>query len=370
MGPKLRMAHPEVPVEVLERLRGILVSGQFVQGAEVRQFERGVSRWVGGREVVAVSSGTMASYLAFLHWKQAGYGRLVLPAFSFPSVASAALLAGFELELADIDGERLAMHPNMLGEWSKGALVLTVDSFGIPGFLPEWTAWQRASGGVWLEDAACGLGAEDAECVCGSAAPMAFLSFHPRKVLTTGEGGAVVCDSAEAESIRTLRNLGMLVSGGERRFQVLGVNGRMSEFHAAVGNAHLATLPRILERRREIGARYVATLPGVAGVEMPAGYRLAGVNFQSMVVRLSRGGSRERVLRRLNEEGIEATVAGFYLPNEAAFSGVKVRGDVSESRRLGESGIALPIHEGMCEGDVDRVCGVLGRVLAEASGLS
>lgn len=368
MGPRIRMAHPRVPDVVMERMGGILASGQYIQGAEVRAFEAGLSRWTGGRAVVAVSSGTMASYLAFLHWRAAGYTRLILPAFSFPSVASAALLAGLELELADIDGERLTMHPGMVGDGVEGALVLTVDSFGIPGFLPEWKAWQAATGGVWLEDAACGLGAEESGVACGAGGRMAFLSFHPRKVLTTGEGGAVVCDEGEAESIRTLRNLGMSVSGGERHFVTLGVNGRMSELHAAVGNAHLGTLEWILERRRVLGRRYLAGLSGVPGVEIPGGYGLEGVNFQSMVVRLGGAVLRSEVLRRLNEAEIEATVAGFYLPSEAAFGGLKVRGESGESRRLGERGIALPLHEGMSVEDVERVCGVLGEVLAGVAG--
>jgi len=193
---------------------------------------------------------------------------------------------------------------------------------------------------------------------------MGFLSFHPRKVLTTGEGGALVCDPEDAEGLRMLRNLGMEVADGERRFVTCGVNARMSELHVALGLGQLELLPEMLRIRRELGRKYLELLDHVAGVEVPAGYRMEGVNFQSMVVRLGDPGGRGRIIGELARAGIESTVAGFALPLEKAFSGVSVDGDVSESLRLGADGLALPLHERMSQRDVELVVGVLEEALA------
>lgn len=367
MGKRIRLAHPWVPAGVLERMGSVLESGMLISGSGVRAFEEGIARHVGERCVVAVSSGTTASYLAFLYWRSKGYRSVVMPAFSFPSVASAAMLAGLEVRLADIEPERLALRPSVLGEVDERTLVMTVDSFGLPAFLEEWREWGKATGGVWLEDAACGLGSHEGALRCGEVCRMAFLSFHPRKVLTTGEGGALVCSSEDADGLRMLRNLGMEVVEGERRFVTCGVNARMSELHAALGLGQLEMLPEMLKVRRKLGKRYLELLDGVAGVSVPKGYRMEGVNFQSMVVRLEDPGERMQVIARLAYAGIESTVAGFALPAEQAFSGLSLDGDVSESLRLGADGLALPLHERMSVGDVEEVVGVLAEALGRGA---
>ncbi len=357
------MARPRVPPATLLRIEGVLASGQLVNGACVREFEEGLSQRVGGRSAVAVSSGTEASYLAFLMLRRRGYRRAILPAFSFPSVASAATLAGFEVALVDIEPERLTPRPSHVADVGEGAVVMTVDSFGIPGWLAEWGAWHRSGAGYWLEDAACGLGAGEGELVCCEGSGLAFLSFHPRKVLTTGEGGAVVCSEGDAADFRVIRNLGMEVEAGERRFVSHGVNARMSELHAAVGLGQLSLFDEILERRRSLGHRYMELLGALPGVEIPGGYSTTRANFQSMVVRLKDWRRRPFVIAGFAAAGIESTVAGFFLPSEPAFSGLAVLGSVDHSRQLGLDGLALPIHDGMTDTDVDEVVATLAPLL-------
>lgn len=365
----IRLAQPHIPKGVLGELGRVLDSGMLTSGRRVAALEEKLAEWVGGNHVVLVSSGTTAALVAFHILHEQGFDRVFIPDFCFPSVAAAALQVGMEVCLVDIEPERLNVAPKSLSPlWEQGApaVVASVDQFGIPGPGREMAKLAAARNLPWFEDAACALGSRDEEGVlCGSRATVAILSFHPRKVLTTGEGGALITSDPEIARIaRSLRSLGMEGQGMVRSFTRRGYNARMSELHAAVGLAQLEILEESLVQRRKLGALYAGSLEEVPGVVLPGGYALPGCVFQSLVVLLPQLANRAAVAHRMAREGVETTLPGFAIHTQPAFAALRRCTSLENSLALHERGLALPLHEGMTESEVAIVTRTLKEALA------
>jgi len=250
-----------------------------------------------------------------------------------------------------------------------GAVMVSVDQFGIPGRAREYRALAQQRDWVWFEDGACALGAHEEGTWCATRADLALLSFHPRKILTTAEGGALVTGDPDlAREARVLRNLGMTGEGVDRCFRWPGFNARLSELHAAVGLALIDQLDDHLRRRRLLGRRYLARLESCPQVSWPRGYLEPGTNFQSMVVLLEPHLDRSRLHRDMAKLGVETTLPGFAIHLQPAFSQLETCGPPTCSARLHHSGLTLPLHEGMAEADVDRVVEALVAGLAAQQG--
>jgi dTDP-4-amino-4,6-dideoxygalactose transaminase len=375
----IRLAHPLIPESAMEAVRTILASGKLTSGELVARFESQLAARLGGAFVVAVSSGTTAALIAFHVLRHRGIRTLLMPDFCFPSVAGSALRVGLEVRLLDLEPDRLNLAPErlaaLLGKQPPACRALpcgpaktaflTLDQFGIPGPNGQYRQIADAAGVAWAEDAACALGSHEAGTPCGTLSDVALLSFHPRKTLTTGEGGAVVTrDPDLAEHARRLRNLGLTGEGTRRVFGEWGYNARMSELHAAVGLAQLEILDELLATRRRLGKLYLELLGRVPGVSLPAGFGLEGNNFQTLVVLLDEGVDRAAVVAGLAAAGLETTLGGFSIRQQPAFSHLAAAGPLPNSEVLHHRGLALPLHERMSEQDVMTVVRELGQVLA------
>lgn len=367
MARTVRLVHPEIPKEALALIAEVLESGRLTSGDCVARLEERLAQRLEGRHVVLVSSGTTAGLIGFHLLVDRGIERVLMPDFLFPSMAAAALRAGLQVLLADIEPERLSLPPDAVERIPPGGktAVLSVDQFGIPGFCREMERRCASQALAWFEDAACALGSRDDDGrACATRSTISVLSFHPRKTLTTGEGGAVVTSDPElAARARTLRNLGISGQGTKRRFDMAGYNARMSELHAAVGLAQESVLDDLLERRRRLGCLYLERLDSIPGLAVPGGFRHPGCNFQSLIVLLSQDVSRDETVARLAADGVESTLPGFSIHAQPVFSGLARLDLPVNSLRLQESGLALPLHERMEQQDVDFVCKALQRAI-------
>jgi len=358
-----------VPESALELIARVVAEGRYTSGANVASLENGLAAKLRGRHVVAVSSGTTAALIACHMLKDDGRRVLVMPDFCFPSVASSALRTGLDVRLADVDPKRWSLDVDSFAEIreEEGVAVLSVDQFGIPGDNERLAALARERNWVFVEDAACALGSVDSASPCGTMCDLAILSFHPRKVLTTGEGGAVVTASERlAEKAKVMRNLGMEGEGPARRFLHQGYNARMSELHAAIGLAQLAELDSLLSHRRTLGAAYLDELAEIPGVQVPSGYRVKGANFQSLVVLLPEGTDRSAVMAGMHRSGVETSLPGFAIHTQPAFKGLVAIGKLPVSLAIHERGLALPLHERMTVEDTRTVANALAVALQRA----
>lgn len=329
-------------------MAAVLESGQLVQGALVERFEQAVAALVGRRHGVAVSSGTAALQLALRALKIGPGDEVLCPALSWPSPAHAIRTAGAKVGFVDVDQGEWNSSGEALRSARTGntSAAIVIDQFGNPARAEEI----RESLGSLpiIEDAACALGSHFASGPCGSLGAVSCLSFHPRKILTTGEGGMCLTDDDDlADKMRMLRNHGQL--RGE--FVVPAGNYRMTEMAAAMGLAQLQRLDEILVRRRELGRLYRETLGNELDLQstLPA----AESNYQTFGVILPQGVDRDALREKLRERGIEAGLLSFAIHRLGSFAGSEVSLPIAE--HIAARGIALPLYPQMRNGEIEEV---------------
>ncbi len=290
---RVNVMRPWLGEEEIAAVSEVIASGWVAQGPRVAEFEREFARVQHARHAVAVSSCTTALHLALV---VAGVGAgddVVVPSFSFIATSNAATYVGARPVFADVDAHtgNLTAATVAVALTDRTRAVIAVDQGGVPVDLSEIRALCDPRGIVVVEDAACGAGSTYRGEPVGSGAEIAAWSFHPRKLLTTGEGGMLTTSRTEwAERARRLREHAMSVSAADRHGSVLaapeeyaevGFNYRMTDLQAAIGLVQLGRLEEMVRRRREIAAGYakaIAEIPGLRAVEDPP---WGTSNFQS-----------------------------------------------------------------------------------------
>jgi perosamine synthetase len=357
----IKLAHPDLTSEDLDAVRNVLASGQLVQGAVVAAFERAVADYVGVEHAVAVNSGTSALYLALRALGIGPGNRVAVTAYSWPATGNVIELVGATPVFVDIEPRTFNMDPACLedafhlatarppGERIKA--VLPVDAFGLSANLTAIAAICAREGVPMVEDAACALGATHDRRKAGSWPAMGCFSFHPRKALTTAEGGMITtADKHLARELRILRNHGLDPEAVTPTFVAPGFNMRLTEPQAAMGLSQLKRVETMLALRRELAQRYGDLLTGspIQPPCVPDGY---GHAYQSYVVLLPEHQAQRPtdIISTLRQEGIETTIGTYLMPATAYF---RSHGHFSPERfpvgtSVADRALSLPLHAGL-----------------------
>jgi perosamine synthetase len=359
---------PGLGAEEIAASERVLRSGMLVQGNEVQAFEAALARQTRRKHAIAVSSGTAALELA-LRALGVGPGDEVLcPALTWPSPAHAVLGCGAELGLVDVRPDEWNTDERAFAEARspRTRAAIVIDQFGNPARHDAIAA--ALPGLALIVDAACSLGASYAGAPCGSQGLIACTSFHPRKVLTTGEGGACFTDDDQlAARLRALRNHGQSAPG---TFVCAAGNQRMTELAGAIGSEQLKKLARLVAARRRLAAQFAAALPGLT---LQRAAPSAEPNWQTLGVLVGPegGGSaaRDRVIERLHEGGVQAGALSYALGRlpqlEAAARAASHAGrGLVHARDIAERGMALPLFPSMSDAQLARVVEQLGGALS------
>ncbi|MEU6933136.1 aminotransferase class I/II-fold pyridoxal phosphate-dependent enzyme [Streptomyces sp. NPDC046374] len=354
-----------------------VLSGWVAQGPKVAAFEQAFAERVGARHGIAVSSCTTALHLALVALGISPGDQVVVPSLSFIATANAVRYVGAEPVFADVDlatGNLTAATVDAVRTPDTKA-VLLVHQGGVPA---DVTALRAACAGWGLplvEDAACAIGSTVDGVSVGRGALLAAWSFHPRKLLTTGEGGMVTTDDdAWAARLRRLREHGMNVSAAERHasgkpvlesYLETGFNYRMTDIQAAVGLAQLAKLDAMVARRRELAARYGELLRDVPGLEPVRDPAHGEGNFQSYWVLLAEDFpvGRDELLAVLAEAGVSARRGIMAGHLEPAYAGHPA-GPLPATERIARDSLILPLFHTLSEEQQDRVVAVLREAAA------
>lgn len=371
MNPERRiwLARPQLGDEELGEIRSVLESGQLTQGPMVEAFEKMVAERTASSHAIAVTSATTALHLS-LAALDIGPGDEVLVAdFTFPATANVVVQQGATPVLVDIDLDTFAMSVNDLERKVTGRTraIMPVDPFGLPADLDPIVAVADRRGIAVIEDAACALGATHRGRPTGSMGTTGCFSFHPRKSITTGEGGMVTTsDDALAERLRLLRSHGGVRAGGRFTFEAAGYNYRLSDILAAVGVAQMRRLDDFLAARRQVAAWYDDRLAGLSRLRTPVTPDWATHTYQSYVILLDEDVERDGVIAALRADGIESTLGTYALHAQPYFGRTlgHAPGDLPNAYRAFRSTLALPLHGGMSESDVDTVVASLRTAIA------
>lgn len=366
---RVPLAAPWTGEDELAEIQAVLASGQLSQGPKVEEFEAMVAAVTGSRHAFAASSCTTAMHLALVALGIGPGDEVLVPDFTFPATANVVVQQGAVPVLVDVQPDTYNVEPVDLKRHltARTRAIMPVHLFGLSADLDPCVAFAREHGLAVLEDAACALGATYNGRPCGSVGDVGCFSFHPRKVITTGEGGMVVTDDdVLAERLRLFRSHGGVRAGGRFTFTEAGFNYRLSDVHAAMGVAQMRRLPEIVARRRARAAALTERLSGIPGVTPPAEPAWGGHIFQAYVAVLDEWADRDRVIAGLRERGIESTIGTYALHTEPFFHrtyGYEA-GQLPASAGLARQSLALPLFPAMTETEVDRVAGAVAAVLA------
>jgi dTDP-4-amino-4,6-dideoxygalactose transaminase len=330
----------------------VIESGMLTMGPRVAEFEAEIAHACEVAHAVAVSSGTAALHLAVLALGLEPGDEVLVPAYTFPATANVVALAGLRPVLVDVDPVTMNIDPARVEVGPRTRAILPVHLFGRPApieALPD--------GLPILEDAAGALGARRRGRACGSLGLMGCLSFHPRKIVTTGEGGAVTTnDERLADAIRQGRHHGWRPPANAD-MPVPGLNYRLPDLLCALGIPQLRRLPELLAARARVAAGYSERLRGLPLV-LPEPDEGDVHGWQAYVVQVDR---RDEVLSALRAEGIEAQIGTYALHLLGPY---RDQGSFPGAAHAYERGLALPLHSRLTEAELDRVAAALDKIVS------
>ena len=347
---------------VLEVLR----SGWLTQGPKVAAFEANFSRYVGCEHAIAVSSCTTALHLAFRVLGVGPGDEVICPSLSFIATANAIAYTGATPVFADVDPQTYNVDPVALEQaiTFRTRAILVVHQIGLPAAMRHILEIADRHGLPVVEDAACAIGAEYEGQVIGSPlGVMACFSFHPRKILTTGEGGMITTnDPILADRLRRLRQHAMSLSDVARHqantiltetYDEVGFNYRMTDMQAAVGITQLERLPAFLDRRRGIAEGYTEAFRNLPWLLTPQVPGECIHNYQSYMVRLVNGMEERRdiVMQQLREKNISTRRAIMAIHLEQPYASAVQRCALPNTELVTSTGFILPVYHDMTEAE-------------------
>lgn len=387
------VARPWLDAEEVRAVEQTLLSGWVTQGPQVQAFERELAAYVGAPYACAVSSGTTALHLALLAVRVGPGDEVITASHSFIATANSIRYCGATPVFVDIEPETLNLDPALVEKaiTPRTRAVLAVHQLGVPCDLAALVEITRRRGLFLIEDAACAIGSEILregrwERIGRPHGDIACFSFHPRKLVTTGDGGMLTTSNPEWDrQFRLWRQHGMSVPDTDRHasrevvfesYLGVGYNYRMTDIQASIGRVQLRRLPAALERRRALALRYGDHLAVIPSLVPPKDHALARRNWQSYCVRLPEGADQRTVMQALLDRGVATRRGVMCAHREAAYppGTWKCGGtptcacrpgtcaELAHSERAQDRTIVLPLFEGMTEAEQDRVVAALAAV--------
>jgi dTDP-4-amino-4,6-dideoxygalactose transaminase len=345
----------------------VLASGWVAQGPRVAAFEAAVAEALGAAHGVATTSCTTALHLALYALGIGPGDDVVVPSLSFIATTNAPRYVGARPVFADVDPTTQNLTAATVSAVLTPATraVIVVHQGGMPADVDEIQALCASRGIAVVEDAACAIGSTIRGRRVGGEGRLVALSFHPRKLLTTGEGGMLLtCDAELAGRLRRLREHGMAVSAHDRhasstvvleRYAEPGFNFRMTDLQAAVGLVQLGKLDAMLAERRRLAAGYQEALGDVPGLGVPSDPPYGTTNYQSFAVRLDDAAiDRDAVMQELLDQGI-VTRRGIMAAHLEPACTDLAAGDLPVTERLTRRSLLLPLFHDMADEQLQRV---------------
>jgi perosamine synthetase len=385
------IAKPLMGEAEAEAAKRAIMSGWVTQGPEVAAFEREFADYVGAKHACAVSNCTTALHLALLAVGVHPGDEVITVSHSYIATANSIRYCGAVPVFVDIEPQTFNINPLLIADAisERTRAILVVHQMGMPCDLKAILDIAQQHKLPVIEDAACAIGSEILldgkwEKIGKPHGDIACFSFHPRKVITTGDGGMITTNNPELDKqFRLWRQHGMSVSDTVRHgakqvifesYPILGYNYRMTDIQAAVGREQIKRLLEIVERRRYLGQRYQEFLADVPGLKLPTEPAWARSNWQGFCVRLPEECDQVQVMQGMLDAGVSTRRGIMCAHREPAYQiepwSCGIYDDacncepgrckrLTESEQAQEKAIVLPLFHQMTEGEQERVVEVL-----------
>lgn len=356
----------------VEEVAKVLATGYLTQGPKVAEFEMLIRDMIGARHGFAMSSCTTALHLSLAALDIGPGDDVLVSDFTFPATGNVVAQTRARPVLVDIRTDTYNLDVADLEKklTPQTRALMPVHAFGLAADMAPIMAFARRHNLAVIEDAACALGATYRGQFCGTIGDLGCFSFHPRKSITTGEGGMIVTDDDRlADRIRLLRSHGGARTGAYFEFLDAGFNYRLSDLQAAVGVAQMEKFTWVLARKHELADQLTQMLRGVKGVTPPAAPADCLHTYQSYVVMLDDALDRDAVIGAMRRRDVETTLGTYAMHAQPFFRQAYgyAAGDLPGSYRAFRQSLTLPLYPQMTPGDLEIVVEALVGSLSEVA---
>jgi len=379
LNKNIPLARPWLTGKEIEAVEEVLESRWWIQGPKVEEFEKRFAEYIGTKYAVAVNSCTAALHVSLAALSVGARDEVIAPTFSFIASANAILHQNARPVLADIDPKTYNINVDDLKKriTKKTKAIIPVHQFGQPADMDQIMDLAERHNIPVIEDAACAHGAKYHGKNVGGIGRAGCFSFHPRKVICTGEGGIITTNDDElAERACMIRSHGMTSETWIRtvsksvklpRFSVLGYNYRMSDIAAAIGLIQLKHINEAVEKRIKVAERYNRGLEGISGIDVP--FIIDGVKhvYQSYVPKVKPNCKlqRDELILKLKEKGVASQAGNQAIHLEPLYQslfGYKL-GDLPHGEEANQTTISLPMYAEITDEEVDYVLNCLSKLV-------
>lgn len=347
----IKLASPDIRNDDINKAIEVIKSGNLVEGVYVQEFEKNLSEFTGIEYTTVVSSATAGLHLTLktLNIKSTDY--VIVPTFTFPATANVVEDIGANVIFCDVGIDTYVIDPisleNTIAKHQDKEIkaIIVVHEFGYPAEMKKISELAKKYNLKLIEDAACALGTIADNYHVGYYSDAAVFSFHPRKAITSGEGGAIVSKNKELiENIKVLKNHGIFRDENGIDFIAAGLNYRMTDFQAAMLAGQLDRFKLELKKRKELVKLYYDELSNVDAIGLPQDN--IGHSWQSFMIVLDKKVDRSEVIVKLLENNVQANLGAQALP---MLSYYKHKYNIDEtfyfnSKILFQQGLVLPLY--------------------------
>ena len=359
----IQLAVPDIGEEEIEGIRDVFSTNFLTEGATTKEFESIVAEYVGVKHAIAVTSCTTGLH-AVLECLDIKGQEVIVPDYTYPATAEAVVLAGGKPVLVDVDIESMNMNSEILeGAYNENMSVFSPVSWaGVP-LESEIYSLAKKLGLRVLEDAACSLGAKIGSDYVGKIADFSCFSFHPRKVITTGEGGMITTDDDDiAEKCYSFKHFGAKGTS----FEMIGTNYKLSNILSAIGLVQMKKIEQIIAQRIEKAKIYQELLSKIDGIKPAYVGNGTRQTFQSYTCYVEKEKYRDKIRERLANENIQSQIGTYALHLEPAYKDCKKIGNLENSEKLFNNALTLPLHKDLSQEDQEVVCKIIEQTLTKS----
>ncbi len=392
---KIPVALPNLSQAEINEVSQVIRSGWVTQGPRVKEFEQAIAAYTGAKYACATSNGTSALHLALLVAGVKPGDWVLTVSHTYIAVANAIRMCGAEPWFIDIEKENYNISirelevlaekisfKNRTARLKKkrvGALI-PVHQLGMPAPMTHINSLAKQLNIPVIEDAACALGSEILvknkwQHIGRPHGLLACFSFHPRKIITTGDGGIITTNNYRLyQRLLRLRQHGMSILDHARHtakkvliesYDELGYNYRLTDLQAAMGLAQLTKLPAMIKQRRKLVEYYRKRLGSIEGLELPPEAENVRSNWQSFCVMLPRARQKKKVMQALLDQNISTRRAVMNCHKEKPYRNSPAT-SLKNSEAVQNRGLILPLYHQLTRGDIDRIASALAAALRKA----
>ncbi len=361
---KIPLIKPYITNEVKAKVCEVLDSGYLTEGPVTAEFEKACREYIGCKHAIAMTSCTTGLETALRCLGVGAGDEVIIPDYTFPATADAVALVGAKIVIVDVNPKSMLIDYIKLEEsiTDKTKAIIPVSLFGNPLDYEKLNFIKQKHGVYIIEDAACALGSEYKNIKTGNLADISVFSFHPRKFITTGEGGLITTNNPEwAEQINSFKHFGtnQTISREKTMFERIGTNYKLSNVLAAIGLVQMKHIDQLLDKRRILSERYYDLLNKYEKIKFPETTREGINSYQSFCIFID---DRDYIMKTMRSKGVEVQIGTYSLHMHPAFrpsSECLIKDYMIGSRYACDHCLVLPLFHEMTDKEQDIVVDTL-----------